>query len=277
MLVQPLDVDRLRTQFRTATPFPFICIDNFLQRDFAEQLPAAYPRFEDALAMGRSFEAVNERLKVQVTDYDRFPELVKRLADELAAPSFLEQLAQVTGIQDLVWDPTFDGGGLHQTASSGHLDVHVDFNMLKLDGQAPLYRRLNLLLYLNPRWETAWGGRLELWDQSVTECCHAFEPVLNRCVVFETSERSFHAAAPVKCPPGIARKSFAVYYYTKKPPAGWDGKEHSTVFRARPNEPLKQYLLMPAQEARAFARRLVDRAKERIADAVGIRSSKSGS
>ena len=64
-------------------------------------------------------------------------------------------------------------------------------------------------------------------------------PLINRCVVFETSDISFHGVEPVTCPPDVARKSFAGYYYTEDPPPNWDGKMHSTVFKPRPDEQLR--------------------------------------
>ena len=143
---------------------------------------------------------------------------------------------------------------MHQTGASGRLDVHVDFNRLEPQGW---HRRLNILDYLNPVWKREWGGNLELWDDRVKVCHHSLEPSLNRCVVFETSEISFHGVEPVHCPPGVARKSFAGYYYTEAAPPGWGGSTHSTVFRARPTEPLKGLLLMPMEKFAHRTRRSI--------------------
>jgi hypothetical protein len=141
---------------------------------------------------------------------------------------------------------------MHQTAASGHLDVHVDFNRIPERG---LFRRLNLLIYLNERWDEPWGGHLELWDRTVKNRHHRFTPVHNRCVIFETSDISYHGVAPVTCPMDTARKSFAAYYYTREAPDSYRGVDHSTIFRARPSELLKKYMRMPV----ASARRAVDR------------------
>lgn len=244
--IAPLDVAALSRQFHEAEPFRWVSIDNFLQPAFAERVAASYPSFEDARSKGRSFEAVNEYRKVQVTDYDRFPEPARRLADALASPGFLHALSEITGISNLMWDESLDGGGLHQTAESGRLDVHVDFN---IHDKTSWHRRLNLLLYLNPEWDDAWGGTLELWDKDVKRRHHAFSPILNRCVLFETSEISYHGVTPVKCPPSFARKSFAAYYYTREAPPIGVGEAHTTIFKARPDEHLKRYVLMPAEKA----------------------------
>ena len=51
-------------------------------------------------------------------------------------------LEALTGIEGLIPDPYFGGGGLHQIEPGGFLKIHADFNVhpkLKLD------RRLNML------------------------------------------------------------------------------------------------------------------------------------
>jgi hypothetical protein len=246
-VIAPLDRERLREEYRTARPFPFVAIDGFLDRDFASAVAGSYPSFEEARALGREFRAVNENRKVQIVDYERFPRPVQQLADALAAPAFMRELEQITGVSDLVWDRSFSGGGMHQTAKSGWLDVHVDFNY---HPSLAMYRRLNILVFLNPDWDERWGGVLELWDADVKERQNAFTPVLNRCVIFETSETSFHGVTPVVCPEGAVRRSFAAYYYTREPPPKWNGRHHGTLFRARPDEHMKAYLLMPASRAK---------------------------
>lgn len=245
-IIAPYDRDELRARFTSATPFRWLAVDNFLDPSFADELAVSYPSFDDALKSGRAFSAVNENLKVQVSDYEIFPEPAKRVADALRDSKFLEDLGYITGIEKLQWDATLAGGGLHETARSGWLDVHVDFNYHE---GLQMHRRLNILLYLNPEWQEQWGGVLELWDAGVQHKHHAFVPVHNRCVLFETSNISFHGVTAVESPPGMTRKSFAAYYYTREAPAGWDGSKHSTIFKARPDEYMKRHLLMPAEAA----------------------------
>lgn len=267
-LVRPLDRARLRDEFEAGTPFPHVLIDGFLDDAFALEVADAYPTFDEAARIGHHFQALNEKGKVQITDSSLFPEPVRRLNEALAAPEFLADLEAITGIPNLVADPELSGGGMHVTGPRGRLDVHVDFNYLE-DRQ--LYRRLNLLLYLNRNWEPDWGGAIELWDETVSTKVRAFEPKLNRCVLFETSEHSFHGVEPVSCPPGVTRASFAAYYYTRQPPAGYAGRAHSTIFKARPNERLRKYVLMPAlrvkdlaSDLRRMARAARDKARTRF-------------
>jgi hypothetical protein len=258
--IRPLDIDALARAFRSAEPFPHCAIDDFLAPEFADALAAAYPSFDEADALGLQFKALNEYRKIQITESERFPAPVRRLHELLAAPSFLEAMSAITGIDALAYDPALAGGGMHITGPHGRLDVHVDFNW---NEALALHRRINLLLYLNPGWDPAWKGAVELWDADVRRRVHAFAPVHNRAVMFATSDRSFHGVEEVRCPEGRTRNSFAVYYYSSEPPEGYAGHDHSTIFKARPDEHLKRYVLMPAERAKGALRE--GRAKARNA------------
>jgi 2OG-Fe(II) oxygenase superfamily len=244
MAITAIDREALRKQYLSAIPFPFVRIENFLEPTFAEKVASSYPTFEDAMRCGRNFKTINERKKIQITDARLFPGPVAQLNAALASPGFLSDLSFVTGISDLLADEELVGGGIHVTGPGGRLDVHVDFNYLET---RKLHRRLNLLLYLNPIWEEQWGGNIQLWDKDVKHCRQEFSPALNRCVIFETSETSFHGVTPVTKEAPYPRISFATYYYTRQPPPDWKGTGHSTIFKARPEERLRKYVLMPAE------------------------------
>lgn len=261
-VIRPLDIEALRRQFDEAEPYRHLCIDDFLDRDFALEVAAEYPDFETALERGFSFNYVNERKKVQVTDSSKFPPAVQRLHEAISSQEFRDQLSIVTGIPNLLADPTLIGGGMHVTGPHGRLDVHVDFNYVE---DRKLHRRLNILIYLNPEWHTDWGGEVELWDREVKRCYVQLKPRLGRCVIFETSDISFHGVTAATCPEGFARKSFAAYYYTREAPPRWDGQAHSTIFRARPDERLRGYVLMPAEKLqRAVKHEVVDRVTRQV-------------
>ena len=119
--INPIDRDALRERVRTATPVPNFCIDNFLEQSFAERVLAAYPSYEESTKVGRTFNAVNEKGKVQVTDSTTFAEPIAELNRVLAAPDFLNLLSHVFDMPDLLPDHELVGGGIHQTGPRGHL------------------------------------------------------------------------------------------------------------------------------------------------------------
>jgi Rps23 Pro-64 3,4-dihydroxylase Tpa1-like proline 4-hydroxylase len=260
-MIRPIDRDALLEQVRRATPFPHFCIDNFLDEVFAEQVEQAFPSFGEAAQIGRTFSAVNEKKKIQVTDSTKFAKPIAELNRALAAPEFCDLLSAVFAIPKLLPDEELIGGGIHQTGPRGHLDVHVDFNYIE-DRQ--LHRRLNILIYFNKNWQPDWGGNIELWDKDVKVCHHSLSPIFNRCVVFATSEISYHGVTAVRCPNNQVRKSFAAYYYTKEMPLHWNGEVHSTNFRARPDEFLKGNVLMPLERARRRLRSAIADMKRKI-------------
>lgn len=147
------------------------------------------------------------------------------LAKHLTNDDVLRELSAMTGVP-LVADPEFKGGGLHEVEPGGSLGIHVDFNR-----QGDLYRRLNLMLYLNRDW-TGRNGDLELWHGG-TDGPERLEvsipPRFNTLVLFEASETSWHGH-PRPLASVEPRRAFACYYYSHERPANV-AKAHSTIYR----------------------------------------------
>lgn len=129
-------------------------------------------------------------------------------------------LSEVFGIPNLMLETV--GGGMHLIPPGGKLDVHADFNRSPDTG---MYRRLNLMCYLNRNWEDE-GGWLELWPPDEGEPVR-YEPRFNRTVVFECSDQSWHDH---QVPAKRWRLSVAGYYFSPDPPEGYS-EDHSTIWR----------------------------------------------
>lgn len=139
-------------------------------------------------------------------------------------------LSKLFEIPDLVMETV--GGGMHLIPPGGRLDIHTDFNRSPNTG---LYRRLNLMCYLNRSWGDP-GGVLELWpdldedrreEAGLPPGVLRYEPEFNRTVIFESSDRSWHGH-PI--PAKRWRLSVAAYYFSPDPPPGYS-EDHSTVWR----------------------------------------------
>ena len=218
--------------YRNAFPFPHIVIEDFLPPKVIEPVLAAFPNPRAGVEW-IEFNNEEER-KLAFPRAEKMPGILRDVLYFLNAQPMLEFLEKLTGIQNLIPDPYFIGGGLHQIEPGGKLGVHVDFNKYE---RFDLDRRLNLLLYMNKDWQESYGGHLELWDRTMTRCESRVLPLFNRCVVFSTTESSFHGhPVPLTCPEGRTRKSIATYYYTNGRPEAEQGNSHSTVFRRRPGE-----------------------------------------
>jgi len=139
----------------------------------------------------------------------------------LNSSDVLHFLEELTGIDDLIPDYTFEGGGLHKITGGGRLEVHQDYT--RHPTNKDLYRRVNLLLYMNPGW--AYNGDLELYTDRET-CWKKISPQFNRAVIFNTTGASLHGhPEPLLVPEDVSRFSIAMYYFTKEKPT--DIEEHS--------------------------------------------------
>lgn len=218
-------LDFFHDRYHEAEPFPHCVIDGFLPDDIAKDL---YREFPPPGAEGwRRYHNVRER-KLEMSDPEAWPQPHKAVIAELNSEPFCRFLSDLTDLEVLP-DPAFTGAGLHQIEMGGVLDVHVDFNRHPTLART---RKVNLLLYLNPVWDESWGGHLELWDVDRMECAERLDPVLNRCVIFTASERSYHGhPEPLNAPPGVNRQSIALYYYVDGIDDGND--DHTTTWLER--------------------------------------------
>lgn len=165
----------------------------------------------------------------------------KDFYEYLFTDGFLRTMSELTGIPDLIGDPTMYGGGTHENLHGQALDTHVDFNYL-INGDA--HRRMNLLVYLNKDWNPAWGGQIELHsnprDSDRNEIT-SYNVYFNRAVLFETNERSWHGFPRVNLPPEQqqtnSRKCVSIYLYTKTRPPEEIAGSHGTFYVQRPLSP----------------------------------------
>ena len=223
-----------RESYQKAQPFPHAVIDHFLPEETLHAVLDEFPKPEqlDWISFNNYTEKkLASKSETQLGDFTRF------LLYQFNSSVFINFLEQLTGIEGLLPDPHFWGGGIHQIEPGGFLKIHADYTRHPV---LPLDRRLNLLVYLNEDWPEEYGGHLELWDKQLTKCDARILPVFNRCVVFNTGARSYHGHPdPVTCPPGRTRKSLALYYFTNGRPPEEDHIEHGTMFVPRPGESFK--------------------------------------
>jgi 2-oxoglutarate-Fe(II)-dependent oxygenase superfamily protein len=224
-----------RRQFWEALPFPHVCIDEFLEPWAADQLLEQFPSFAGPQAINELGEVGRKAVFERLSDIGPF---YKDMASYLGSAGFAEFLSRVTGIEGLMWGgESMYGGGTHENLEGIDLDPHVDFNY---DDRTKLHRRLNVLVFLNREWEEAWGGQLELHADPrdpARNYVRSFLPTFNRCVIFETTERSWHGFPRIVLPPDkkhLSRKSLAVYFYTRERPPEETAGAHTTLYVQRP-------------------------------------------
>lgn len=218
--------------YQNAKPFSHTSFDDFLQPEILDKVIEEFPNVNDP--QWQEYKSETENGKLASGKYDMIPPYTRYVLDQLNTPPFLQFLEELTGIKGLIPDPYYVGGGMHQTKPGGWLGMHVDFN--KYD-ELNLYRRINVLVYLNKEYKEEYGGQLELWDEDMKECHGKISPIFNRCAIFTTSENSHHGHPdPLAFPEGTTRKSLAWYYYTVDNGEKIDDEAHTTLFKARPGK-----------------------------------------
>ncbi|MGA9343026.1 MAG: 2OG-Fe(II) oxygenase, partial [Rhodanobacteraceae bacterium] len=227
------DAASLAARFKLREPFRHVVIDDFLAAEFAACLLAEFPPFERGNARNEAGDLGRK------STFDRIRKLgpaFTQLDDLIRSRRFLDLIGRITGIENLLYDPWYFGGGTHESRNGQDLDAHVDFNRHPIE---PWHRRLNLIVYFNREWHDAWGGSLELHSNPRAEDDRVttITPLYNRCVIFETTESSWHAFPPIALPPDridVTRKSIALYFYTQERPVEELADPHSTIYVDQP-------------------------------------------
>ena len=210
------EIDQLASPLRTPRPSP--CRADQLLTDEPAALLERFPgldwdgwrRFRDDYQAGKMF----------VSDIERIPHPFDDIIHELSSPSFLDFLERVCGESNLIPDPYLEGGGLHFTGAGGTLAPHTDFHVYQRLG---LYRRVNVLVYLNPGWQAEDGGRLELYKKGDAQPSVLVVPSWGTCVIFRTDDQSVHGFSEPVGNDAQSRRSIALYYYASTEQAVYAG------------------------------------------------------
>jgi hypothetical protein len=220
-----------KDEYQSGDPFPNFYFENFFNAGEIDEILREFPDLEKVSE--HNFQNANEK-KLATKGEHKLGEKAVAFIHFLNSQPFLDFLTAITGIENLLPDPTLLGGGYHEIKPNGFLKIHSDFNKHPAYG---LDRRLNVLIYLNRDWKPEYGGDFELWDKEMKSCVKKISPHFNTIAIFSTTSTSYHGHPnPLTCPPDRSRKSIALYYYTNGRPQNEisEGFEHhSTIFKAR--------------------------------------------
>ncbi|MCE2816494.1 MAG: 2OG-Fe(II) oxygenase [Cryomorphaceae bacterium] len=229
-IINPAVLERLpelTAQFAAGQP-KHVVLDHFLVPDVANALHQHFPSV-DSLKVKR--KSLNEN-KVEDYHFERWDPVFTDVRNAIRSAEFGQWMSTLTGIENLQTPDDALGSGLHQGGQGSFVDVHIDVNF---DPKLKLWRRINLLIYLNRHWDEAWGGHLEIWDPKMTQVLHRVAPLHNRAIIFLTDENSPHGYKAINVPEGESRKSFYAYYFTEVS----EGFTYSdSKFIARPDDSL---------------------------------------
>ena len=82
-----------------------------------------------------------------------------------------------------------------------------------------LQRKVNIILYINPKWKADFGGTLGLWSDKngqPDQLVHKVDTLFNRALIFDTTQNSWHGICEeINSEFDLTRNSLATYYLTK--------------------------------------------------------------
>lgn len=198
----------LSAQFDSGTPFPLIILDDFLPREFADEL---FAEIQTNTQFQRSNDYIFAKNKFESPRIENLGPCGAALRELLLSLEFANSLGGMYG-KSLIVDPDFVGGGLHRGGEGSFLDMHTDFNLHPRNRR--WIRELNILLYLNKGWHPDYGGCLDLRNSNNDDMA-SVEPRFNRLIVMLTKNFTFHGYKPINFPPGTYRTSIATYAYSE--------------------------------------------------------------
>jgi len=161
----------------------------------------------------------------QIWDITKVDIKVRGIIATLQSGRFTRFISELTGIPYLVPDPYYHGGGLNMFTKGGYLQPHVDFNFNK---NMQMYRRVNLILYLNEEWKPEWGGNLCFWDRDTLEKSPvSYPPIINTAAVFIVDDTCVHGFEE---PVGSDRKCLNLYWYTVEKSDNHQTEPHRSIW-----------------------------------------------
>jgi hypothetical protein len=213
-MIRQESIDILHKGYQETDPFPYVVIDQFLEKESLDKIIGE-------LRTMNSNDAYYKATHPNALEYNKFafktnlPPTIDQLFKELVSESFVQSIEKLTGISSIITnDLSLAGAGVHRIHNKGYLAIHTDFNTYNHPVCGKIDRRINILIYLNPVWEEEFKGHL--WLCNHQEPIKKVLPILNRCVIFNTTSKSLHGHPERLClPDGICRESIACYYYTK--------------------------------------------------------------
>lgn len=203
-------------------PFPHIVIDNFLNQNTLHDILGELQELKLEDATFKFTRKCQYEYNKYTYDQNKLLQCQKKKITEvlnyLNSPNFIHILEKLTLVPEIIKNTEggIKGSGVHRITSGGYLGIHTDFNSYEDKINGKMDRRINILIYLNPDWKDEYQGDLKLYEKNNKDNNQMISPILNRCVIFNTTSKSWHGHdVPLNTPPHIFRNSIANYYYTK--------------------------------------------------------------
>lgn len=222
----------LREAFSRPGRVPSCCVDDLLPQDLTASIHAAFPD------RGRMMfkKSLKER-KFVGAQMDAYAPILEEAVYAFQDARVVEAISQITGLQALEPDAELYAGGVSAMPKGAYLKPHLDNSH---DKDRARYRVLNLLFYVTPDWQEAYGGNLQLWDDGPRGKPRTIPALFNRLVLMATNRISWHSVQEVRA--DGARCCVSNYYFSRQCPDRTD-YFHATSFRGEPSEGVSDVIM----------------------------------
>jgi len=240
-------VENLKNIAIESKPYDHIVIDDFFNTEHALNFYEEVQNFSiDELWV---YENSFERQRV-MNKWDQFGPKIYQSFYELCDHNIEKLFSQLFKV-NVRADIGLHGGGVVLYPTGGKLNVHLDYETHPKLGAV---RNLNLLVYLNPNWDSHWGGGLNLYSENndgTLKLEKSIECKFNRAVIFNTDQNSWHGLpSKIDCPSDQARTALNFYYVNDEGKVGSNQR-----YRAQ---------FVPSDEQQADAERIMKEAIQRM-------------
>jgi hypothetical protein len=219
-------VESIKNSYLKRKPYPFAYFDGLFNNQILNEINQEID-LSDFKKDTRSINDEEIKTRSDFKDNESLPPTIRKVFEIFNGGCFLSIVSNLTGINGLISDPYYDGGGVNIIKNQGTLAVHVDGTT---QHRMQVCRRINVILFLNEDWNEDWNGYHEQWEYSNKNlspfdknqkwhCVRKILPKKNRLLLFTTNDHSWHGhAGTLNLPEGIQRRSLIAYYYTSSRP-----------------------------------------------------------
>ena len=195
-------------------PIPIWIFDDFLPAEIFKSISNEIVNITSWTEFSNGY---SKSLRKECRNFTDSP-LIESLVNSLNSNKTITWIEKFTGLEGLIPDPHFLGGGLCSLSSGNKLDLHTDFPW---NDRLKLNRKVNLILYLNDVWESGWGGSLEFWDNEKTSCVQHIAPLPNRLIMWLYDPNLIHGVPRMlSFPSEVTRNNLILFYYNSN--ATWE-------------------------------------------------------
>jgi len=226
-------------------PFGYFFLDNLLPEKLANALFNSFP----------DISIMNKRNNIRENKYylaqmDKVDEIIEETIFAFHDQKIIKIIEDICGLSNVHADTELYAGGISTMNKNQFLNPHLDNSH---DKSREKWRILNLLYYITPNWKIEYGGNLELWKDGLKKEPTTIHSKFNRLVIMTTNKYSWHSVSRIR----QARRRCCIsnYYFSNNKPFQ-ESNFHITSFRGRPNQKIRDILLLIDNTLRICVRKI---------------------